>query len=269
MSLVSPYVHAHRKEIMEWGEKSAPSLVTKTFLCEEDKLYAYAHYYLLNHTDSIKEKSELEQQYGIMKIEQTELTGVMVTLVDCTKLKAELCDPALKPKPACKNHIIINIGYTFGVQSSDIIRAIMSVFGKKLRSVNIIGKAGGLVGNRNDLLLATRIYSDETLEVVNNYLGDLNSKDIEKEANKPVHVGPMLTVAGTILQNSILLNYYKKLYHCVGLEMEGLYFAREIKRFKEMRLLRDDIICRFAYYISDLPLCPDQNLAYVPLLQLT
>ncbi len=210
----------------------------------------------------MKEKSDLEEANGIIKIEQAELTGVMVTLVDCGKLRPEWTDPAIMPKSKAKYHLIINIGYTFGVQSSDIMRVIMNVFGKKLRSVSIIGKAGGLTGERGDLLLATRVYSDETWEAVNNHLGDLNPHELEKEAGRTVHVGPMLTVAGTILQNSILLNYYKKLYHCVGLEMEGLPFAREIKRYKEFGVVREDIVSRFAYYISDLPLCPDQTLRY-------
>eukprot|EP00826_Nyctotherus_ovalis_P013531 TRINITY_DN13680_c0_g2_i8.p1 TRINITY_DN13680_c0_g2~~TRINITY_DN13680_c0_g2_i8.p1 ORF type:complete len:100 (+),score=40.71 TRINITY_DN13680_c0_g2_i8:176-475(+) len=71
----------------------------------------------------------------------------------------------------------------------------------------------------------------------------------------------MLTVAGTVLQNSILLNLYKKLFHCVGLEMEGLHFAKEVKRYKELSLVRDDFVSRFAYYTSDLPLDPENNLS--------
>jgi len=247
---------------MKWAEEKKPKIVTKNFLCEEDKLFAYAHYYYLNHSDAAKEKAQLEEDYGIIKIDQTELTGVMVSLVDCNKLKPEMCDPALKPRSQAKYHILINIGYTFGIQSTDIMRALMNVFGKKLRTVSIVGKAGGLIGQRGDILLANRIYSDETLEVVNNNIGDLNPSDLEKQAGRKVHVGPMLTVAGTILQNSILLNYFKKLYHCVGLEMEALPFAREIKRYKEFGIIREDIICRFAYYISDLPLSALETLRY-------
>lgn len=254
LNLVSAYVFKNRDEILSWGEKTKPQLVTKKFLCEEDKLYAYSYYYLLNHSEEASEKAKLELQHGVLKVEQINMTGVMITLVDCEKLKADLCDPAIKPKSLGKKHIIVNIGYTFGQQTADIMRAIMNVFGKKIRSVNIIGKAGGLIGSRGDILIADRIYSDESFEVVNNNLGDLNAQELEKEVGKPVHVGPMLTVAGTILQNSVLLNYYKKLYHCIGLEMEGLYFAREIKKYQELKLIRDDIICRFAYYVSDLPL---------------
>ena len=109
-------------------------------------------------------------------------------------------------------------------------------------------------------MLATRIHNDEAFEVVNNNLGNLDIKQLAKEACRPVHAGPMLTVAGTVIQNPVLLNYYKKLYHCVGLEMEALHFAREIKRYTELGLVREDVTSRFAYYTSDLPLDPNSNL---------
>eukprot|EP01022_Parablepharisma_sp_SALTPOND_P016268 TRINITY_DN2362_c0_g1_i1.p2 TRINITY_DN2362_c0_g1~~TRINITY_DN2362_c0_g1_i1.p2 ORF type:complete len:925 (-),score=72.83 TRINITY_DN2362_c0_g1_i1:14366-17140(-) len=261
-NMISPYIYVHRADIMKWAAETNPKLITKHFNCEEDRLYAYSYYYFLNHTECAEERQKLEVENGILKLDQPDTTGVAITLVDCSKLKKEYCDPAITPKPATKYHVIINIGYTFGVQSSDIIRSMMNLFGRKIRSINIIGKAGGMTGNKGDLLLATRIHSDESFEVVNNNLGNLDTKLLERTAGRPVHVGPMLTVAGTILQNSLLLNYFKKLCHCVGLEMEGLHFAREIKRYTELGIVRNDVISRFAYYISDLPLDPCSNLRY-------
>jgi hypothetical protein len=260
LNVISPYAYVYREKIMEWAEDSKPKLITKNFNCEEDKLIANAYYYFIDHTETVIEQKRLEENNGIFKFSQTDNTGVSITLTDCTKLIEGHCDPWIKPKPANKYHLIINIGYTFGFQSSDIIRSLMNIFGKKIRSFNAIGKAGGLVGNKGDILIATRIHSDESFEVVNNNLGNLDIKLIEEKAKRPIHVGPMLTVAGTILQNSVLLNFYKKLFHCVGLEMEGLHFAKEIKRYKELGLVRDDIISRFAYYTSDLPLDPENNL---------
>ncbi len=253
-------MYLHRDEIMRWVAEKKPKLITKEFKCEEDKLYAYSYYYFLNHTECAAERQRLEKENGLLKIDQPDFTGVAITLVDCSKLKKEYCDPSLTPKPASKYHVVINIGYTFGVQSSDIIRSMMNIFGRKIRTISIIGKAGGLMGNKGDLLLATRIHSDESFEVVNNNLGGLNVEKLQRSAGRPVHVGPMLTVAGTIIQNSVLLNYFRKLCHCVGLEMEGLHFAREIKRYRELGLVRDDVISRFAYYISDLPLDPNSTL---------
>jgi hypothetical protein len=258
---LSPYIPTHRERILEWVAKNDPKLVTKRFNVEEDRLYALFYYYMLNNPELNDERVKLEEENGIVRIEQKDLTGVTMTMVDCSRLQKGMCDPYLTPKTKSKYHLLINIGYTFGVQSADITRGLMNIFGHKIRSVNIIGKAGGLTGAKGDLLLATRIHSDESFDVVNNSLGNVDIAQLAKEAGRPVHVGPMLTVAGTILQNSVLLNYYKKLYYCVGLEMEALYFAREIKRYKELGLVREDIISRFAYYISDLPLDAESTLA--------
>ncbi len=38
----------------------------------------------------------------------------------------------------------------------------------------------------------------------------------------------VLTVPGTLLQDRNLLCFYKKLWNCVALEMEGSYYAREV-----------------------------------------
>ena len=54
-----------------------------------------------------------------------------------------------------------------------------------------------------------------------------------------------------------LLNYYKKLYGCVSLEMEGSFYARELRRYKKAGLLSDDVNLRFLYYVSDTPLSQD------------
>ena len=260
LNMISPYAYVYRKEIMKWAEEIKPKLITKNFNCEEDRLLANAYYYFIDHTETVIEQKRLEELNGVFKFSQTDNTGVSITLTDCTKLSKGYCDPSINPKAANKYHLLINIGYTFGCQSSDIIRSIMNIFGKKIRSFSAIGKAGGLVGNKGDILIATRIHSDESFEVVNNNLGNLDLKLIEEKSKRPLHVGPMLTVAGTVLQNSVLLNLYKKLFYCVGLEMEGLHFAKEIKRYKELGLVRDDIISRFAYYTSDLPLDPENNL---------
>jgi len=258
-NLLSPYCYLYREKIMLWAKETNPKLITKDFNCEEDRLHAYAYYYLMSNEDFMAEKQRLEVSNGVLRFDKGR-TGVSITMVDCSKIKPGQCDPRIIPKPVSKYHIIINIGYTFGVQSSDIIRSMMNMFGRKIRSISIIGKAGGLVGNKGDILLADRIHSDDSSEIVNNNLGSLNLKVLQEAVKRPLYVGPMLTVAGTILQNSVLLNFYKKLCHCVGLEMEGLHFAKEIKKYMEIGIIREDVISRFAYYISDLPLDPNNNL---------
>jgi len=74
-----------------------------------------------------------------------------------------------------------------------------------------------------------------------------------------VHSGGVLTVLGTLLQDTRLLNFYKKLYGCVSLEMEGSFYARELRRYKKAGLLSNDVQLRFLYYVSDTPLSTDQT----------
>jgi len=170
-------------------------------------------------------------------------------------------DPEINLKPAGKNHIILHIGYTFGAQAHHIIKPILMLFGSKIRSMNVIGKAGGLTGHRTDILLAKKVFFDKTHDVAELNLGNLNIEALKKSTNSNVHLGPLLTVAGTILQNNALLNFYKNVMGCLGLEMEAYYYAREIENSIKRDLVDPNLITRFFYYVSDLPLDPSQNLA--------
>ena len=135
------------------------------------------------------------------------------------------------------------------------------LFGSKARSFNVIGKAGGLTGSRTDILVADRIFYDKTHEIININTGSMCEKVIAEEIKCPVHIGPMLTVAGTILQNNDLLYFYKEVRGCIGLEMESFFYAKEIEIAVKHGLVRNDFVTRMFYYSSDLPLDPTQNLA--------
>ena len=45
-----------------------------------------------------------------------------------------------------------------------------------------------------------------------------------------IHTGPVLTVGGTLLQNRVMLGFYRHIWRCVGLEMEGSFFLRQLRR---------------------------------------
>ena len=47
---------------------------------------------------------------------------------------------------------------------------------------------------------------------------------------------------------------------CVGLEMEGFYYANEIESSVKHKLIKNTFISRFFYYISDLQFDPLQVL---------
>jgi hypothetical protein len=74
-------------------------------------------------------------------------------------------------------------------------------------------------------------------------------------------VGPLLTVAGTLLQNRALLHFYRNIWKCIGLEMEGVYYARKVTESIQLGVLDPQVVQRYFYYVSDLPLEKGENLS--------
>jgi hypothetical protein len=254
-------MYEHKDQILKWANEYRIKLQTAEFFNENDKLIAYSYYFYKAHPDKAKEQEKMDEEHGIVTINRTFGTGVKVLVINVNKLDGRYIDPNLTFKPASKNHIILHIGYTFGAQAHQIVKPILMLFGSKARSMNITGKAGALMGKRTDILLVNKIFHDKTHDVVEVNYGKLSIEELKKSAHCNLYVGPMLTVAGTILQNTDLLYFYKHVMGCIGLEMEGYYYAREIENSIKHELLREDFISRFFYYSSDLPLDPEQNLS--------
>ncbi len=57
----------------------------------------------------------------------------------------------------------------------------------------------------------------------------IDIEEIKRVTQRDDLVGLLLTVADTILQNYDILNFYKHAMGCVGLEMEGYYYAAEVE----------------------------------------
>ena len=260
LNCISPHLYKNKNEILSWAAQNKIPLKTQIFLNEIDKLVAYSYYYYLAFPDKAKEREQMDKEHGIVTIEKTFSTGVKVLLINVNKLDPNYIDSNIVLKLKSKNHLIIHIGYTFGAQSHQIIKPLLMLFGSKSTSMNIIGKAGGLQGERTDILIASKIFYDKTHDLSAINYGNIDLEDLKKQTKSNIHLGPMLTVAGTILQNYDLLNYYKHIMGCIGLEMEGYYFAREIENSIKHDLIREDFVTRCFYYASDLPLDPNQNL---------
>lgn len=254
LNLISPYYRIHKAKILKWLERSEIKLKTTEFFKESDKLFAAAFYYLKKFPEQEEVKKQLENDYGIVNIEETEMTGVKVLIVNVQKLQSK------EIQSKSPMHLIINIGYTFGKQGFDIIKCFNLLFDNCIDSFSFIGKAGGLVGSRKDILVSTKFHDMGTKATTLVNPTGISPKFFEDLGLK-VHKGPMLTVAGTILQNKKLLTYYKHIEGCVGLEMEGCYFAQAIQQGIEQSLLKETVPTRFLYYVSDLPMDPNTNLA--------
>lgn len=175
-------------------------------------------------------------------------------------------DARNKPRRLAR-HFIINMDFAFGAQAAGICRAVFSVFGRSIRSVSVMGKAGGLKGKRGDIQLASYVLLSKSSLIVEDNQDEMRpcrNQDLTVarlcELGGPqieVHHGNVLTVTGTMLQNAPLLRYYRSIWHCVGAEMEGSYFARVIEDFYRQGIAHPDLKTRFAYYTSDLPLAKD------------
>lgn len=272
MNLFAAHIHGQREKILRWGEQQRLKInfLTETdnlyaetdnsyaetdkMYAETDKLYAYAHHYF--ERNSI-DKADLTQ--GIVKLDHTEYTGVTVMLVNVSAIKRDRVDPALSNIcAAATHHLLVNIGYPFGRQSAEIIRGLILLFGKKIRSMNIIGKAGGIKRDAQigDVLIASDVVNDDPHGIV-----QLSPHGVDSFFSCPVHIGRMLTAAGTILQNYSVLRFYRNILGCIGVEMEAYHFATEIIRGKEAGLLDSEIAQRFLYFVSDLPLQTGMTLA--------
>ena len=71
----------------------------------------------------------------------------------------------------------------------------------------------------------------------------------------------MLTVPGTLLQNRRMLYFNRRVWRCVGLEMEGSFYLRPVLQLMDRGAVSRDVALRFLYYTSDLPLQHDANLS--------
>lgn len=261
MSLISPYLYENKDRILNYCKEKNIQFKTQKFLNPNDELIAASYYYFLDFPDEKIVRNQMDKDSGIISINETFSTGVKVLIINVNKLNPEKCDPSVKIKPASKNHIIVHIGYTFGAQSTAIMKPLLMLFGEKSRSFNIIGKAGALVGNRTDILIADRMFHDKTHDLIKINTGSIEVEELKQQAGTDVHLGPMLCVAGTILQNNDLLRFYKYVNGCVGLEMEGFYYVHEIDKAMKGGMISKDFLTRCFYYSSDLPLDPTQNLS--------
>jgi hypothetical protein len=255
---LSPWVAENAERLLAWGREHRPEIMTAGWATASDRLIALLRPYLESHPEAALERAQRDREVSV-SLGETAFTGIAVELFNLEALGATAVDAELPTTG--RRGLIVNIDYAFGQQAEPIIANLANLFGKRVRSVNILGKAGGLRGNRGDILVATAFVTqlDDALQCppVEVDIDRLRSRIPERE----IFVGRILTVLGTILQNDTLLHTYDKLWDCVGLEMEGSFYCRQLIESRELGILRDDVELRFLYYISDLPLRHDASLS--------
>ena len=169
------------------------------------------------------------------------------------------CSPEHKP-------VILVIDYAFGAQAYEVMDELLSphVIDSTdhyfhFKSISIMGKAGILPGQKGDIMLPTaHVFEGNP----HNYIveNDLDPRDFD--GSIPVYVGPIVTVLGTSLQNTdVLEKFQKSSWKAVGLEMEGGHYHRAINAAVIRGHIPRDVRVRYAYYASDNPLLSGQTLS--------
>lgn len=207
--------------------------------------------------------------HGLSYIRDTSQSNIDVLIFDTSKFDYDLLHPSIsctfdhveQEKP-----VIVVIDYAFGAQAYDILDELLQPFersGKsssfKISSINVMGKAGTLPGEKGDIMLANAHVMEGT---ANNYIVDNDLKVEDFDEGYTLHVGPMVTVLGTSLQNrDVLARFHSSSWKAVGLEMEGGHFQRAISAAIIQGYVSKDIKIRYAYYASDNPLHIGETLA--------
>lgn len=198
-------------------------------------------------------------------------TNISVQVIDTSKLNWDALPTELgadpKRSPRENQPVLIVFDYAFGEQAYEIMDELLKPLEEEnrgqihVKSINIMGKAGILEGEKGDIMIPTAHVFEGTAD---NYplRNDFCSRDFEG-FGLGVYEGPMITVLGTSLQNKEVLDYFKSSsWNAIGLEMEGAHYQKAIQAHAIIRnSISRNVILRYAYYASDNPLVTGNTLA--------
>ncbi len=269
-NLLNAWYAENSEAIVNWARTVDHPLVSSQWRAPFDLVYGLARDYFLAHPDAANSVRSAERDQGILRLKETASTGIQVQLIETGRVCQGAIDPGITSHPADGSGepgLIVNIDYAFGEQAEHILLNLLLLFGSNVRSVSLLGKAGALVGNRGDILVPTGFLEqsgDNYYAMPGRFRESISDTAAALQQRLPegaVHTGPMLTVDGTLLQNKVMLRYYRYIWRCVGMEMEGAYYFRQFQEAENIGLISRDIPVGFYYYVSDVPLEMDAGLA--------
>jgi len=247
---LSPFPRRMEPEVLEWARQTEHPFLKQDWENPRDRLYGLLPGFLKANPARSPRKDD-ERAWGILRIDDQATTGIAVQLIDTSVMV-----PSSGPRK-----FLVNIDYAFGEQAEEIIHNLITLFSRQIRSVNILGKAGALLGRRGDILVPTAfvLQADDAFQPLppHDPLETLRAR----APRIGIHTGPLLTVAGTLLQNRPLLHFYHSIWKCIGLEMEGVYYARKVTESIQLGVLDPAVVQRYYYYVSDLPLEAGERLS--------
>jgi CRP-like cAMP-binding protein len=267
---LNPFFSRRGEDILAWGSseglraelRAEPRAELRggrgSWAESSDEVYHLARPYLSAHPEARREMEEAEAECGIVRLPEAVTTGISVQLIDaaraCRGLGAYSCP---------ERSLIVNIDFAFGEQAEEIMRSLLLLFGRNVRSINVLGKAGALMGSRGDVIAPTAFIeqSNDAFQPLPGEGPEAMERLRAALPGRAVLAGPLLTVGGTLLQNRAMLQFYRKIWGCIGLEMEGIWYLRAVLEAEELGVLRRGARRRFLYYVSDLPLEAGSNLS--------
>ena len=251
---VNPFFVSHAHEILAWG--ASQGLHVEGWKEPFDEVYHLSRGWLEAFPERRAELEISERSAGVLRLPERVTTGIQVQLIDAEAACASAADPGVRRGICEGRRLIVNIDYAFGEQAEEIMRSLLLLFGRNVRSISVLGKAGALVGSRGDLVVPSAFIeqANDSFMPVPPLAPETTERLREALPGRAVLSGPLLTVGGTLLQNRAMLQFYRRIWGCVGLEMEGAWYLRAIQEAKELGVLAERAELRFVYYVSDLPM---------------
>lgn len=251
---VNPFFLSHAHEILAWGVSEG--FHTEGWKEPFDEVYYLSRSWLEAFPERRAELAASERAAGVFRLPERVTTGIQVQLMDAEAACGFPADPGVRRKGFKGRRLIVNIDYAFGEQAEEIMRSLLLLFGRSVRSISVLGKAGALAGARGDLVVPSAFVEQANDSFMPVPALDAPALERLQEAlpGRSIMAGPLLTVGGTLLQNRAMLQFYRRIWGCVGLEMEGAWYLRAIEEARELGVLADGVVMRFLYYVSDLPL---------------
>ncbi|KAF8276965.1 hypothetical protein TcBrA4_0125960 [Trypanosoma cruzi] len=254
-------------------EKYIESQSSTTTLKNPDDYYLYVLAQVLEEEDSMREayRQHLEEA-GFIMMEDSFISGLVVDLINIGKLpisgiNASLRHAAKNRQRMQGNSFIINVDRTFGAQVETILRTLVLIFGDYIRSVNLTGGVAGVVGNRGDVVLPTRLLfskqsfgEDSTDETRVCNTDGIHEKDVIPflgEGNVVLHRGVCVTIPGVFLYSDSVLRLYKVVHGCTCVDMRSSYVARQVEESHRAGVLKRGVTRRFLFYVDTVPLNND------------
>ena len=206
---------------------------------------------------------------GMIEVNDTTGVNIGVQIFDSKRTSKQDFQFKSRKKPKSrKDYVIIVMDYAFGEQAFELMDELLKphdVDNKKVplkvKSVNVMGKAGILQGGKGDIMIPTSFTFEGSTDnyPINNAIDrkDMTSTELD------IYEGAMVTVLGTSLQNKDILRYFhKSSWKAIGIEMEGAHYQKAIQAAAKIRhSISPDVDVRYAYYASDNPLQTGSTLA--------